>query len=163
MHPIKKNTINIPVLLAWIILCELAGVVGSVVTIPAIPTWYTLLIKPSFSPPNWIFGPVWTTLYLLMGVAAYRIGRIGTKRIKTDLVVFVVQLLLNAAWSFIFFGLHNIPAAFAEIAVLWITIILLVVRFERHDKVAALLLVPYLLWVSFAMTLNYNLWLLNPY
>lgn len=158
----KAKKLDLKVLLAWVILCELAGVVGSIVTVSAIPTWYVTLVKPMFSPPNWVFGPVWTTLYFLMGIAAYRIGRIGTNRIKTDLVVFIVQLVLNVAWSFIFFGMHAIPAAFVEIAVLWVSIVLLVIRFERHDKVSAYLLLPYLLWVSFAMVLNYNLWLLNP-
>lgn len=151
-------------LFGWILLCELAGITGVFFTTPAIPTWYASLVKPSFSPPNWIFGPVWTLLYALMGVAVYRIWRLGTKRkgVRQALMWFFINLTLNALWSPIFFGAQQIAAAFIIISAIWVTIIILIVRYHKLDTVSAYLLVPYLLWVSFATVLNYNLWLLNP-
>lgn len=147
----------------WIVLCELVGVAGSVFTIPQIPIWFATLVKPAFSPPNWLFGPVWTILYALMGFAAYRIWALGIQKpaIRANIILFVIQLFFNFLWSFIFFSLHNIPGAFLDIVILWVLIILLVKRFEKLDKVAGYAMIPYLLWVSFAMVLNYSLWLLN--
>lgn len=180
-HPARKSVVkksvskkkkafitpSYPPLLAvvsWIILCELAGIIGSVFTISAIPTWYETLVKPVFNPPNWIFGPVWTTLYALMGVSAYRIWRMGMKHknVRDAIVLFLMHLVLNAIWSPIFFGARQIPLAFVTIAIMWLTLITLMFRFEKLDKVSAVLLAPYLAWVSFAMVLNYNLWILNP-
>lgn len=151
-------------LFGWILLCELVGITGVFFTTPAIPTWYATLVKPAFSPPNWLFGPVWTTLYALMGIAVYRIWRLGTKRkgVREALTWFFVNLTLNAIWSPIFFGAQQIAAAFVVISAIWVTIIILIVRYHKLDTVSAYLLVPYLLWVSFATVLNYNLWLLNP-
>lgn len=147
----------------WIVLCELVGMAGSIFTIPQISIWYVTLAKPSFSPPNWVFGPVWVTLYALMGIAAYQVSRLGwhLPKVKVSIVLFAAQLLLNFLWSFIFFGSHNIPGGFIDIAALWTLIVLLVVWFERLDKTASYLMIPYLVWVSFAMVLNYYLWLLN--
>lgn len=146
-----------------IALCQLAGVVGSVFTMSAIPTWYATLKKPFFSPPNWLFGPAWITLYALMGVSFYRIWRLGwsNTQVKTAMIVFLIQLALNAVWSIIFFGLKNPGLAFAEIVILWIFIAVSIYLFYRLDKTAAYLLVPYLLWVSFASVLNFSIWKLN--
>ncbi len=148
----------------WVFVCEFAGVVGSIFTVGSIPTWYQTLVKPSFNPPNWIFGPVWTTLYALMGISVYRIWRLGMHRekVRDAVVLFCMHLVLNAVWSPVFFGARNIPIAFAIIAIMWLTLIALIFRFERLDKVSAYMLTPYLAWISFAMILNYNLWILNP-
>src|SRR3989344_2018576 len=145
-------------LLSWIVLCESAGILGSLFTIPAISSWYVTLAKPSFSPPNWIFGPVWTVLYLLMGIAAYRIWRMGGRRstVRSAVVLFLVHLFFNAIWSPIFFGAQNIPLAFVDIGIIWTTLIIVIFRFAALDGVSAYLLVPYLCWVSFATVLNYN-------
>jgi len=146
-----------------IVVSELAGVIGSVFTISAIPTWYAALQKPSFSPPNWIFGPVWTTLYLLIGVAAFLVWRHGLERkeVKTALAIFGGQLVLNTLWSIIFFGLHNHFWAFIEIIVLWSAILWTIFAFYKISRPAAYLLLPYILWVSFAGYLNYSIWILN--
>lgn len=150
-------------LFGWIVACELAGVIGSVFTFQAIPTWYAALQKPVFNPPNWIFGPVWTLLYALMGIAAYRVWHTGYHRraVKRAVILFLVHLAVNVLWSVLFFGAKNIPVAFADIALLWVMILSLIFRFSAVDAVSGYLLVPYLAWVSFAMVLNYYLWILN--
>jgi benzodiazapine receptor len=155
--------INYWKLIISIVICELAGAIGSIFTVNAIPSWYANLVRPSFSPPNWIFGPVWTTLYLLMGIALYIVWNKGfkIKNSKKAVGVFGVQLGLNTIWSIIFFGLNNIKLAFAEIIFLWIAILLSIIYFYRIDKKAAYLLVPYLLWVSFAAVLNFYFMILN--
>lgn len=141
---------------------ESVGVLGSVFTVPAISGWYETLQKPAFGPPNWIFGPVWTALYFLMGVAAFGVWRSSRrKKAKAALAVFCLQLILNAAWSFIFFGLKNPFWAFVDIIALWLAIIWTIVMFYRVSKPTALLLLPYILWVSFAAYLNYTIWILN--
>lgn len=129
---------------------------GSFFTISAIPSWYATLSKPFFSPPNWIFGPVWTILYILMGVSLYLVWL--KKKVPT---VFWVQLILNAVWSIIFFGIKNPALALVDIAAFWIAIVLTIKTFYKINKVAGNLLIPYLLWVSFAAFLNYNIWILN--
>jgi len=146
-----------------IVVSQLAGVIGSVFTISSIPTWYTTLQKPSFSPPNWIFGPAWTTLYFLMGVAAFLVWRHGfeKKEVRRALTIFGGQLVLNALWSIIFFGLHNPFWAFIEIIVLWLAILWTIFAFYKISRPAAYLLLPYILWVSFAAYLNYSIWILN--
>lgn len=148
---------------AFVILCESIGVIGSVFTASSIPTWYATLVKPELAPPNWIFGPVWTTLYALMGIAAFLVWRNGwwNRNVKIALGVFVAQLLLNLLWSIIFFGLQAPLAAFIEIIILWCAIAATILAFARISKSAAWLLVPYLVWVSFAGYLNYMLWALN--
>lgn len=141
---------------------ELAGVLGSVFTVPTISGWYETLQKPALNPPNWVFGPTWTALYFLMGVAAFGVWRSGRRRkAKTALIVFCLQLVLNVAWSAIFFGLKNPFWAFVDIVALWLAIIWTIVMFYRVSKPAALLLLPYILWVSFAAYLNYAIWILN--
>ncbi len=150
-------------LVAAILICQMAGFIGAVFTVDSIPTWYATIEKPSFNPPNWIFAPVWTTLYLLMGVALYLIWDKGfrKKEVKTALLVFSIQLILNALWSILFFGLRNPLYGLIEIIVLWITILASIILFYKIDKRAALLLIPYILWVSFAAILNYSIWNLN--
>lgn len=159
-----RSLIHPAQLIGWIVFCELVGVMGAWFTAPAILTWYATLTKPVFNPPNWIFGPVWTTLYAMMGIAAYRIWRIGVEKsaARNAIVLFFIHMLFNAIWSPIFFGAHNIPLAFADISLTWITLIFVIFRFAVWDRLSAYLLLPYLAWVSFASVLNYNLWLLNP-
>ena len=145
-----------------VLVCEGVGILGSILTIPSINTWYQALNKPSFSPPNWIFGPVWTTLYFLMGVAIFLILDKKITRAKNNiLILFSLQLFLNFLWSNIFFGLHLPLWAFIEIIFLWINILLLVILFWKYSKPASILLVPYLLWVSFASLLNLSIVILN--
>lgn len=143
-------------LIAAIFICQSAGLIGSIFTFSAIPTWYLSLNKPSFSPPNYLFGPVWTILYTLMGISLYL-----TWEKKKVVKLFWAQLVLNAAWSIIFFGLKNIGLALVEIFILWTLILALVVKTNKVNKVASYLLIPYLLWVSFATVLNLSLYLLN--
>lgn len=142
---------------------ELAGIIGSVFTISAIPTWYAGLVKPALNPPSWIFGPVWTTLYALMGVAFFLVWKKGLERkeVKTAFAIFGSQLVLNTFWSIIFFGLHNPFWAFIEIIVLWLAILAATFAFYKISRLAAYLLLPYILWVSFAAYLNYSIWMLN--
>ncbi|MEX2145074.1 MAG: TspO/MBR family protein, partial [Candidatus Spechtbacterales bacterium] len=139
------------------------GAIGSFFTAPAISDWYAGLVKPVLNPPSWIFGPVWTTLYILMGIAAFLIWKRGLKRkdVKIALGIFGGQLVLNTLWSIIFFGLQNPGLALVNIAVLWLAIVWTAVVFYKISRLAAYLLVPYLLWVSFASYLNYSIWLLN--
>ncbi len=146
-----------------IIISELAGIVGSLLTFSSIPTWYVTVVKPSFSPPNWIFGPVWTTLYALMGVALFLVWQKGFARkdVKVAIALFSIQLMLNACWSIIFFGNHNIGGAFLEIIFLWIAIVATIISFFKISRPAGYLLLPYIAWVSFAAFLNYTLWTLN--
>ena len=140
----------------------LAGAVGTLFTISAIPTWYAWLAKPAIAPPNWIFGPVWTTLYILMGIAAFLVWRKARPRTaRWKLGIFDVQLILNALWSFIFFGAHNLVGAFIEIIVLWIAILATIIAFARVSRTAAWLLAPYLAWVTFAAYLSWSIWSLN--
>ena len=149
--------------LIFILICEGAGIIGSVFTMPSIPGWYAGLAKPPFNPPNWIFGPVWTTLYAMMGLSAYLIYQngIGKKEVKRALAVFAVQILLNTLWSIVFFGAHMIFAAVIVILLLWEMILVTIIVFHRISKAAAYLLIPYILWVSFATVLNISLYILN--
>ena len=183
----KKN--NLSKFLASIIICELAGVVGSFFTMPAIEGWYASLNKPSFNPPNWIFGPVWTLIFTLMGVALYIVWK---KKFKVEpssakasawqrkawnpvsqklmsgswqkmnvILIFSLQLFLNILWSVIFFGFHQTGLAFFELLMLWVSIIYTIINFYRISKASAYLLLPYLLWVSFAAILNLSIWIIN--
>lgn len=151
-------------LIAAVLICELAGLIGSAFTYPSISDWYTKLNKPSFSPPNWLFAPVWVMLYLFMGVSAYLVWEKGMKKkeVRDALSIFVVQLLLNTLWSLLFFGLRCPLCGLLGIAVLWVAILLTIIKFRRISKTAALLLLPYILWVSFAVLLNFYVWMLNP-
>ncbi len=143
--------------------CELVGLLGTPFTISAIPTWYANLNKPFFAPPNWIFGPVWTILYFLMGVSLYLIWKQGwqKKKVKTALVFFILQLVFNFAWSPIFFGLRAPVLGLIVIAMMWICIVLTMIKFYPLSRLAFYILIPYLLWVSFASLLNAGIVFLN--
>lgn len=140
-----------------------AGLIGSLFTFSAIPTWYATLNKPSFNPPNYLFGPVWTTLYILMGIALYLVWRKGLRKksIRFAFSLFLIHLVVNSLWSIVFFGMHQIFLALVVILVLWLMIIVLIKIFWEIDKTAAYLLMPYLFWVSFATLLNFSIWQLN--
>jgi len=150
-------------ILVSIVVCELAGFIGSMATTPSIPGWYAGLAKPPFNPPNWVFAPVWTTLYALMGLAAYLVYEKGPRRneVRKALLVFAVQLVLNVLWSVTFFGAQMIFGAVIVIVLLWAMILASMWLFSRVSKAAAYLLVPYILWVSFAAVLNISLYILN--
>lgn len=150
-------------LVGFVLVCELAGGIGSLFTTPAIPTWYAALNKSPLNPPSWVFAPVWTTLYLLMGIAAYLVYRhLGDAAgAQAALWVFVLQLALNVLWSIIFFGLHSPAGGFAVIVLLWLAILWTIILFMPISTAAAWLLAPYLLWVTFASYLNYSVWMLN--
>lgn len=166
-----NNTLK---LIISIVGAELAGIISSIFTAPSIPTWYADLIKPALNPPSWVFGPVWTTLYALMGVSVFLIWSSYTKApnvngtsedrrkvIRNALGVFLLQLALNVIWSIIFFGLHSPFSAFICIIALWLAIAWTMIAFYKISKPAMWLLVPYILWVSFASYLNLMLWVLN--
>jgi len=150
-------------LIASIIICQLAGFIGSLFTTPAIPTWYKTLTKPSFTPPNSLFSPVWITLFLLMGISLFLVWQknLQDRKVKIALVFFAIQLVLNILWSILFFGLKSPLLAFIEIIILWFVILLTILKFIKVSKPAGLLLLPYILWISFAAFLNFFLWNLN--
>jgi len=154
---------NLSALIAFIVLCELAGVIGSIFTIRAIPNWYSVLRKPWFTPPNWLFGPIWLILYFLMGLSLYLVFESKRNRAKEKPVfwAFGFQLVLNALWSVLFFGMHYLFYSFVEIVVLWISIAVTTLLFFRVSKAAAYLLLPYILWVTIAASLNYYVFILN--
>lgn len=146
-----------------IALAEGAGILGSFFTVSAVETWYATLSKPDLSPPNWLFGPVWTTLYALMAIAAWRIyeKRKVSRRATPLLWIYAAHLAINTFWSVAFFGLHSPTLAFGMIVLLWLLIAYLAIGFYRIDRLAGILLVPYLAWVSFASYLNLSIVLLN--
>ena len=146
-----------------ILLCQLAGVIGSFFTAPAIPTWYASLNKPSFTPPNWVFGPVWITLYVLMAIAAFLVWRkdLNVPGVKTALFLFCVQLALNGLWSPAFFGMRSTVTGAVVIILLWTVLLLTIWKFFPLSVPATVLLVPYLLWVSYAAVLNISIVILN--
>lgn len=149
-------------LVSSILLSQAAGIIGSLATTPAIPTWYATLNKPFFNPPNWLFGPVWLTLYTMMGIALYLIWRKKpTQKTKFARNLFLVHLGVNTLWSLVFFGLKNLSLASVVIVLLWLMIATLIKLFCPIDKRATWLLFPYLLWVTFASLLNYSIWKLN--
>lgn len=150
-------------LVGLLALCFVAASIGGLATAHSIPNWYVTLNKPSWNPPNWLFGPVWTVLYAMMAVAAWMVWRrAGTQGGSTALIMFVVQLMLNVLWSVFFFGLRNPALALAEIVLLWFAIAATTYMFWKIRPLAGQLFVPYLLWVSFAAFLNFTLWRLNP-
>jgi len=149
-------------LIGSILIAQGAGLLGSVFTFNSVKTWYTTLARPALNPPSWVFGPVWTILYTLMGISAYLIWQQrGSEGAKLALWIYGVQLVLNALWSVLFFGLHNPALAFFEIIALLIFIIITTVLFWRISPLAGALLIPYILWVSFASYLNFSIWQLN--
>jgi tryptophan-rich sensory protein len=156
------NTTSIAKLIASLALCFLAAYLGSIATMPAISTWYALLNKPFFNPPNWIFGPVWTLLYFLMAVSAWLIWQEEWDNdIRLALSLFAAQLALNVLWSFLFFNLGSPLLGFVEILFLWLAIFLTVRAFFKISSTAGWLMVPYILWVTFAAVLNLAIVLMN--
>jgi tryptophan-rich sensory protein len=160
------NIESIPKLIISIIVCEIVGASGSIFTFPNIPTWYSTLTKPFFSPPNWLFGPVWTFLFLLMGISFYLIWVNAEKKLReqknVSMSLFGVQYFFNVLWSYLFFGLRSPLLGLIGIIILWILIVLTIINFYKISKTSAYLLVPYLLWVSFATILNLSIMILNP-
>ncbi len=154
---------DVGMLIGSIVVAEGAGIVGSVFTTPSIPTWYATLVRGPLNPPAWVFAPVWTALFLLMGIAAFLVLRKGWRRknVKIAIAIFAGQLVLNTFWSIIFFGLHRPDAALVEIFALWLAILATIAYFYKISRPAAYLLMPYILWVSFAIYLNWSLWHLN--
>ncbi|MBV9548678.1 MAG: tryptophan-rich sensory protein [Alphaproteobacteria bacterium] len=146
-------------LLIFVLIALLVGGAATFFTEPSIAGWYAALNKPSFNPPNWVFAPVWTTLYILMGVAASRVWKEAGFGIGIQ--AWAAQLALNFLWSAIFFSLHLILWALVDLAALWLAILATLILFWRRDRIAGLLLVPYLAWVSFAFALNLAIWQLN--
>ncbi len=146
-----------------IIICLSAGAVGTIFTVSSIPTWYAFINKPAFSPPNWIFGPVWTALYILMGISLALVWQKGlkTKKVRDALYLFGIQLALNAIWSPVFFGARNLFLALVVILLMWIFILKTILALGRINKTASYLLYPYIIWVSFASILNFSVWILN--
>ena len=145
-------------------ICLVVGYLSSITTQSSINTWYPTLIKPSFNPPNWLFAPVWTLLFIMMGVAAGMIwNQLENQRelVKKALLFFTVQLLLNALWSYLFFGLNNVLLALIEVILLWLVIYETFHIFKKIDKKAAYLFIPYLIWVAFAAVLNGSIYYLN--
>jgi tryptophan-rich sensory protein len=173
-------------LITSLIIPLLAGWIGSLVTMPAIGSWYATLAKPALNPPSWVFAPVWTTLFVLMGIALFIVWKKDwkvqnwflvsqdkswnpwTKKFwsgdwqKANIIaIFYIQLVLNVLWSYIFFGLHQPGFAFFELLALWFSILYLIINFYRVSKTAAWLLLPYILWVTFAGYLNWAIWIGN--
>jgi tryptophan-rich sensory protein len=150
-------------LAASLIVCQLAGLLGSLFTTPAISTWYQTLNKPSFTPPSWLFAPVWIGLYLLMGISLFLVWKKKEQdlRVNEALMIFFIQLILNAFWSIAFFRLRSPLLGLVNIIFLWMGILLTIQKFFKISRNGALLLLPYLLWVSFAALLNFSLWVLN--
>jgi len=149
-------------LIICILICQLAGVIGLLFTISSITSWYVNLNKPFFTPPDWLFGPVWLTIYTLMGISLYLVWNEKSKsKIKIPLTLFFIQLVLNALWSVMFFGFQLIFYGLIEIIIMWIFIALTMFSFYRISRKAALILTPYIAWVTIATLLNYFVWVLN--
>ena len=149
-------------LLLIIFICFAVAGIGSRVTMPSVANWYTGLRKPNWTPPDWLFGPVWTVLYLSMAVAAWLVWRcVGLSGAALPLAVFGIQLALNFAWSIIFFGRNNIGLALVDIVLLWLAIVATILVFRQVSILAGWLLVPYLVWVTFAAALNFSIWRMN--
>lgn len=146
-----------------IVVCLSIGGISGFFTSSEIPIWYSTLNKPVFNPPNWIFGPVWTSLYILMGIAFWLIWKSNANIIlkKRAMIFFAIQLFLNFWWSILFFGYHQLGFAFVEIILMWAFILLSIVSFYPISKIASYLLIPYICWVSFAAVLNFAIWKLN--
>ncbi|MFC1962713.1 TspO/MBR family protein [Chloroflexota bacterium] len=150
-------------LIISIVACQFAGFIGSIFTTSAIPTWYAAIEKPAFTPPNWLFAPAWITLYVLMAIAASIVWQrgLGDKQVRAGLIIFLVQLILNALWSVVFFGLESLLYGIVVIVALWIAILLTTIKFLRISNLAGSLLLPYIGWVTFAVLLTVSIYFLN--
>lgn len=155
--------INVLKLVVSIVICQLAGIVGSIFTYGAVSEWYPTLIKPWWTPPNWLFAPVWITLFTLIGISLYIVWDkwLEKKEVKTAMYVFGVQLILNILWSVIFFGLKSPLFGFIEIVILWIAILVTMIKFYKISRASAYILVPYIIWVTIAAALNFSILILN--
>lgn len=160
----KMNVQNPVALVAAVLSCIILGSLGGIVTRTGPDTWYALLAKPAFSPPGWLFGPVWTLLFILMGISLWMVWKEGIEKrdVRIALGIFAMQFLFNIAWSFLFFGMQSPFLGLVDILILWVLILATIVCFFRVQKTAAYLLIPYILWVSFASFLNYTIYILNP-
>ncbi len=145
-----------------IIFCQFAGIIGSIFTRDSIG-WYYTLTKPMYRPPDWLFGPVWISLYLIMGIALYLIWKSGFRSSESryPVIIFLTQLVFNTLWPIVFFGARSVSGGLIVIFILWILIFLTILSFQRVNRVAAYLLIPYILWVSYASVLNFSIWRLN--
>ncbi len=154
---------NVFKLIISIAICQLAGVIGTIFTIDSITTWYFDLSKPSLRPPNWLFAPVWITLYTLMGISLFLVWKKGLniQRNKNAFILFIIQLVFNSLWSIVFFGMHQLFLSVIVIIILWLLIFACIFSFKPISKTASYLLIPYLLWVSFASYLNISIYILN--
>lgn len=163
-HP-PARPLRLPALAAWLLFTFIFAAIGAFATSQA-GEFYGQLNQPSWAPPAWLFGPVWTALYALMGVAAWRVyrtsGAAGARSVRPEMTLYVVQLVLNALWSWLFFAWHRGALAFVELLVLWVAIVATIIAFGRRDRLAGLLLLPYIVWVSFAGALCYSIWQRNP-
>lgn len=159
----KENWLNFTRLLGSILICQFVGLIGSVFTSPGSLGWYDDLSKPELTPPNWVFGPVWTILYTLMGISLYLVWNKGLSRsmVRYALGFFGVQLGLNLLWTLVFFGLHFITGGLIVIVFLWIAIFSTIFMFSLVSRTATLLLIPYIMWVTYAAYLNFEIWRLN--
>ena len=146
-----------------VFICLIAGFIGSFFTSPAITTWYATLQKPSFAPPNGVFFPVWTSLFIMMGISLFLVWQKGwdDKKVKIAIYIFAVQLVMNILWSVAFFGFRSPLLGLMEIIILWIMILATILSFMKVSRTAAYLLIPYILWVSFAAFVNFSIWRLN--
>ncbi|MBI5680123.1 MAG: tryptophan-rich sensory protein [Methanobacterium sp.] len=162
MESFKRN--DIIKLVVAILIPLIIGFIGSIATLGAIPTFFAALAKPAWAPPNWAFGPIWTTLYILMGIALFLIWRKGLERkdVKIAIGIFGLQIILNLLWSLIFFGTQNILGGLIEIVFLWIAVLVNIILFYKISKVAGILLLPYIIWITIASYLNYTIYVLNP-
>lgn len=154
---------EIPLLIGSVLIPFLVAAIGSYITLTQISTWYVALAKPLWAPPNWLFGPIWSILYLLMGISLFLILRKGFYRqdVRFAILIFAVQLVLNLIWSWVFFGAHSLFGGFIVIMLLWIAIFANIIAFSILSRTAGLLLIPYIVWVSIASYLNYSVYLLN--
>ena len=154
---------NIVKLILSVVVCQLPGIVGAFFTSDSTTEWYALLNKPSYNPPDWIFGPVWIVLYLMMGISLFLIWKedLKNKEIRSAFIIFIVQLIFNALWSIVFFGAQSIIGGLIVIIILWVLILITILKFIKISRVAGILLIPYLLWVSFATVLNFFIYKLN--
>jgi len=155
---VKKN---VPKLIISLIIPQLAGIIGSLFTMSSISSWYAPLAKPELTPPNWVFGPVWITLYFLMGISLYIVWSGKNLSSRMPLIVFGIQMVLNAIWSIVFFGLESPIFGLVVIVTLWCAIALTIWTFWKVSKLAAYVLLPYIAWVSIATYLNYGILTLN--
>jgi len=160
---INMNFSDMKKLIFSIFICLFAGFIGSFFTTSVIPTWYATLQKPSLAPPNWVFFPVWTSLFIMMGISLFLVWQKGQedRKVKTGIYFFAGQLVLNTLWSVVFFGLRSPLLGLMEIIILWISILATILSFIKISRTAAYLLIPYILWVSFAAFLNFWIWRLN--